>query len=646
MSGEELKRLRAAMADNRPPIPFVGAGFSSAVTGGEPCATWRGLLLDGIDVCADKAPGLPEGWADHRKLMLNEGTADSYILAADEIRKHLGPVRDGWEFRSWLEGTVGSLQPKGEGENLIAAVRALGKIVVTTNYDTLIEQAEPKWTSSTWTDSGYEIADLTEESVLHLHGVFANPDSVILGGADYQQLNDAELQDTLSKSLFARYRFIFIGCGSGLADPHIGPLIKFIERVVPKQGPENFILIKNGEIRQYNDRPLSQKITPVGYGDGYEKLLPFLRSLAPKQDAVPGAAPSPAKQHPAANQETGPLAQAKLAEQKLRDAQSALGRVSDAMEDVQRKLPAPAMNDWTFEKQEAEHGQRAGALSGSAQQLEICSKEALGEFRAVEDEVSQLIEPRFVGFASRLGRITKDTTDLESDAARLLNRAAEARDEVGGRIAEYDGYRAIYATLSRAHAAIEQARSTATRSLAALTGLVSGSEPRREDQARRTARSAEPAAPSRQQRDAAQSEIWRVPIVGSAAAGTANLSAESEDAFVRIPQPRNTLKENVLAVRVDGDSMTGDDMLNGDYVIIDKARQEPRQGEIAVVRIGPSVYAEMAVKHVWREEDGLLLKPSDTETHDSRKVLWNEEPYIEGVVIGVHRPASYRSVSD
>jgi hypothetical protein len=54
----------------------------------------------------------------------------------------------------------------------------------------------------------------------------------------------------------------------------------------------------------------------------------------------------------------------------------------------------------------------------------------------------------------------------------------------------------------------------------------------------------------------------------------------------------------------------------------------------------------MAVKHVWREEDGLLLKPSDTETHDSRKVLWNEEPYIEGVVIGVHRPASYRSVSD
>src|ERR1700728_4269146 len=224
MSGEELTRLRAAMAGKPAPVPFVGAGFSSAVTGGEPCATWRGLLLDGIGVCAEKAPGLPDGWADNREAMLNEGTADSYILVADEIRKHLGPVRDGWEFRSWLEGTVGGLQPKGEGEKLIAAVRALGKIVVTTNYDTLIEQAKPKWNSSSWTDSGYEIADLTGESVLHLHGVFANPDSVILGGADYRQLNDAELQDTLSKSLFARYQFIFIGCGSGLADPHIGPL--------------------------------------------------------------------------------------------------------------------------------------------------------------------------------------------------------------------------------------------------------------------------------------------------------------------------------------------------------------------------------------------------------------------------------------
>jgi hypothetical protein len=161
------------------------------------------------------------------------------------------------------------------------------------------------------------------------------------------------------------------------------------------------------------------------------------------------------------------------------------------MEDVQRSLPAPAMDDWAYEKQEAEHVQRpaparrpwparrAGALLGSAQQLEICSKEALGEFRAVEDEVSQLIEPRFAGYVSRLGRITKETNDLESDAARLLIRAAEAWDEVGGRIGEYDGYRAINETLSRAHAAIEQARGTATRLQAALTGLVSGSERKR-----------------------------------------------------------------------------------------------------------------------------------------------------------------------
>ena len=64
-SGGALSRLRKAMAVskdsaegkastvNGPPplIPFVGAGVASAVTGGAACASWRGLLEDGIDQC-------------------------------------------------------------------------------------------------------------------------------------------------------------------------------------------------------------------------------------------------------------------------------------------------------------------------------------------------------------------------------------------------------------------------------------------------------------------------------------------------------------------------------------------------------------------------------------------------------------------
>jgi SOS-response transcriptional repressor LexA len=646
MSSMEERRLREAMAGDPRPTPFVGAGFSAAVTGSAECATWLGLLNNGIDRC--KRAGMPDFTdevAEALRTLLKGNNINGFITVADDISRRLRNQR-GKIFGSWIDETIGSLRSKGDGPKLIGAVRNLGSTIFTTNYDKLIETPKPEWTSCTWTDPNYARAARRANSVVHLHGVVGDPRSIVLGSADYERLNGDKLNPILSKALFAEHIFIFIGCGSGLGDPHIGPLIEEMDKVTPDDDAEHYILVTNGEVDEYWSRQLP-RIVPVGYGDSYRDLLSFLEDLVPGEKASGNGDSSGGTRQSVGWSGTGMLAHAKAAEQKLRDARSALNRVGDAMEDVQRSVPAPAMEDWSFEKQEAEHGQRAGALSGSAQRLEICSKEALGAFRAVEDQVSQLIEPRFADYASRLGRITKETTDLESDTARLLIRAAEARDEVGGRIGEYDGYRVIYETLSRAHAAIEQARGTATRLQAALTGLVSASEPGREDHARRTARSAEPEAPSPRQRDAARSEAaWRVPIAGSAAAGPGNMSADGEDDFLLIPPARNALKRNVLAVRVDGDSMTGDDMLDGDYVIIDKARREPRQGEIAVVRIGPSVHADMVVKHVWREEDGLLLKPSDTETHDSRKVLWNEEPSVEGMVIGVFRPASYRPLSN
>jgi repressor LexA len=121
------------------------------------------------------------------------------------------------------------------------------------------------------------------------------------------------------------------------------------------------------------------------------------------------------------------------------------------------------------------------------------------------------------------------------------------------------------------------------------------------------------------------------------------MSAEGESKYLSVPAPQNALKENVIAVRVAGDSMTGDDLLDGDYAIVDKGRAF-RAGAIAVVRIGESEYADMAVKHVWREKDGLRLQGSNPDDPPT-KVPRTESPGIEGMVIGVFRPASYRPLS-
>jgi hypothetical protein len=277
---EALDRLREAMEGMSPPTPFVGAGLSLAATGGATHASWRGLIADGIEVCERVVSPLPPGWAGRMRDELTYGDVISFIAVADEVTRRLRAVRGGREFGYWIRRTVGGLRPTPEGEKMIEAVRSLGKVIVTTNYDTLIEDVQPGWRASTWTDDDYSYAVRRTQIVLHLHGVAGKPDSIILSSADYERLSLGELSQVFSKSLFTSSRFIFIGCGDGLSDPDIAPLIDFMNRSMPEESTEHYILVRGGQLRGLNERPLSPLIVPVAYGDRFEDLTPFLQKLA------------------------------------------------------------------------------------------------------------------------------------------------------------------------------------------------------------------------------------------------------------------------------------------------------------------------------------------------------------------------------
>lgn len=215
---EALDRLYEAMADESPlkrPTPFVGSGVSLAATGGKPCAGWGGLLLDGIEVCERVIPHLPPGWADQRKGNLENADVHAYLALAEDIVPRLREVRDGNEFGTWIERTIGGLHLEPEGYEIIKAVRSLGDLIVTTNYDHLIEKMEPHWETCTWTDDEYDTALRATKMVVHLHGVVGKPQSIILSGSDYERLHNAERAQTLNKAIFLANRFLFIGCGDG-----------------------------------------------------------------------------------------------------------------------------------------------------------------------------------------------------------------------------------------------------------------------------------------------------------------------------------------------------------------------------------------------------------------------------------------------
>lgn len=95
-----------------------------------------------------------------------------------------------------------------------------------------------------------------------------------------------------------------------------------------------------------------------------------------------------------------------------------------------------------------------------------------------------------------------------------------------------------------------------------------------------------------------------VPIVGDAAAGKPIEIFEFDQGSLLVDKKYS--RHNVFVVRVRGDSMTGADINNGDFVLV---RPQPvvENGEIALVNIDGNV----TIKYFYKQEDGFRLRSAN-----------------------------------
>ena len=94
-----------------------------------------------------------------------------------------------------------------------------------------------------------------------------------------------------------------------------------------------------------------------------------------------------------------------------------------------------------------------------------------------------------------------------------------------------------------------------------------------------------------------------VPIVGNVAAGTPLLAEENRDGVIRVPSDH--LKAgNHFALRVQGDSMEGAGILDGDTAIF-KQRPVAENGDIVVAVINDQA---VTLKRFYREKNRVKLK--------------------------------------
>lgn len=132
----------------------------------------------------------------------------------------------------------------------------------------------------------------------------------------------------------------------------------------------------------------------------------------------------------------------------------------------------------------------------------------------------------------------------------------------------------------------------------------------------------------------------RIPVLGAANAGPATLFAEENIAgYLKVSRSVLNRKENVFALRVEGDSMNrakidGKNLEEGDFVLIDSTYRTPRNGDYVL-----SVIDDCAnLKKFQRDSktgDVMLISESSNPKHKAIYISSEDDFMVNGKIIGV-----------
>jgi tetratricopeptide (TPR) repeat protein len=265
-------------------VAIVGAGVSILATERAPCASWTGLLHDGAARCAGLYPDLAAKWRERVEGEIDSGDLDDMLSAAEKITAKLGG-KSGGEYRRWLRESVGSLKTKAA--DVLHALRDLRIPIATTNYDGLIEAATGL-PPVTWRETAKveRVLRGDDAGILHLHGYWDDPASVILSIRSYETVLGDEHAQAVLKALTVTKTLVFIGFGAGLGDPNFGQLLAWTGRVFAGSEYRRFRLAHDGECAGLRKQhPPEQRIFVLGYGADFPDLPAFLRTLAAAKPA-------------------------------------------------------------------------------------------------------------------------------------------------------------------------------------------------------------------------------------------------------------------------------------------------------------------------------------------------------------------------
>lgn len=287
-----LDDLKSRIA-SRQVVVVAGTGVSLAATERNELAGWPGLLKSGVERCCELFPTrLDTGWKKKRLEECESLDLQDVVSVAGRISSELKSDRPG-DFAAWLSDTIGKLEPKSK--EVIEALGELGVPITTTNYDSLIESALG-WEHRTWRDGGRMLEVLNgrdRKCVLHLHGYWTDPESIVLGTDSYERVVRDEVAQQIQQFIATGTSLLFVGCNVGLTDPNFSGLRTWLKRALKDAPHHHYRLALDGEVASLEKEHAGEGIKVLGYGASHKDLPAFLRSLrAPASRPAPTPAPT------------------------------------------------------------------------------------------------------------------------------------------------------------------------------------------------------------------------------------------------------------------------------------------------------------------------------------------------------------------
>jgi predicted ATPase len=264
-------------------VPVVGSGVSTATAG---IPGWIGIIEDGLNHAA--ATGLCSDADLAAARVLLHGAEPDLISAAQLLRRLLGAPHG--EYPTWLKQRFEVSPAEVRTRRVVdSIVDLLCPLIATTNYDKLISILHfdaPRLV--TWRQAAaLQTAVRDGRAILHLHGVYDDPLSVILGIGEYNTLARARAYGTVLRMLWLSRTLLFIGCSfDGLQDPDFSKLLQWTARHFAGSEYKHYALFRSETFSQAQVKEylLRWRIQIIGYGQSHDDLPRWLESLNPHRE--------------------------------------------------------------------------------------------------------------------------------------------------------------------------------------------------------------------------------------------------------------------------------------------------------------------------------------------------------------------------